>query len=132
MTTIMEWSSVLAIDHGDIDNEHQVMVELLNKLHNALQTRNMVQVSDLLEQFSSAAMEHFAMEEQLMQELGYPHLQRHKAQHDELAERAQDLHYDLIHNNIPFDEKITEFLRDWMLDHILGEDRELGLFLQNR
>ena len=132
MTMIMEWSSVLAIDHGDIDNEHQAMVELLNKLHNALQTKNMVRVSDLLEQFSSAAMEHFAMEEQLMQELGYPHLLRHKAQHDELAERTQNLHYDLIHNNIPFDEGITESLRDWMLDHILGEDRELGLFLLHR
>ena len=132
MTLIMEWSSNLAIDHGDIDNEHQAMMELLNKLHDALQSRNQMRASDLLEQFSSAAMEHFAMEEQLMLEVAYPHLPRHKAQHDELAERAQNLHYDLINNHIVFDVKITEMLRDWMLDHILGEDRELGLFLKQR
>lgn len=129
MKSLVEWNSLLAIDHDEIDGEHQAMIDLLNQLHEAVEAEKQTRVSNLLEQFSCVAMQHFATEERLMREIAYPHLERHKAQHDEFAERAQSLHEQILLGRIVLDEKLTEVIREWMLDHFQGEDRELGQYL---
>ena len=129
MKSLMEWNSLLATEHDEIDGEHQAMIDLLNQLHEAVLAEKSTLISNLLEQFSCIAMQHFATEERLMEEINYPHLERHKAQHDEFAERAQGLHEQILLGRIVLDEKLTETIREWMLDHFQGEDRELGHYL---
>ena len=129
MKSLMEWNSLLATDHGEIDGEHQAMIDLLNQLHTAILAENPTRVSNLLEQFSCVAMQHFATEERLMSEVSYPHLERHKAQHDEFVERAQNLHEEILLGRLVLNAQLTEAIREWMLDHFQGEDRELGQYL---
>lgn len=129
MKSLMEWNSLLATDHGEIDGEHQAMIDLLNQLHTAILAKNPTRVSNLLEQFSCVAMQHFATEERLMSEVSYPHLERHKTQHDEFAERAQNLHEEILLGRLVLNAQLTEAIREWMLDHFQGEDRELGQYL---
>lgn len=96
---------------------------MINRLHDCIvEPGQRVNFAGQLEQLCNYTMDHFATEEALMQQLGYPHLARHHEQHILLSRQA-------FGGELPLTTEITESLREWLLNHIQGEDRELGLFL---
>lgn len=130
MPVILEWSNQLATEHPLIDEQHQVMIAMINHLHACItEPMQRPEFSARLELLCNYAMEHFATEEQLMQQQHYPHLARHQAQHVRLTQQAYALNQRFLGGDLPLDSTVSESLREWFMDHIQGEDRELGLFL---
>jgi hemerythrin len=133
MSAIIEWSDQLTIKHEVIDQQHQVMIQMINHLHDCITKPELKsEFSSQLEQLCNYTMSHFATEEQLMQQLDYPHLARHQAQHALLTQQAFELNERFLGGDLPLDTSISEALREWLLNHIQGEDRELGLYLLQR
>lgn len=130
MPIILEWSNQLATEHPLIDEQHQAMIAMINHLHICItEPMQRPEFSARLELLCNYAMEHFATEEQLMQQQNYPHLARHQAQHALLTQQAYALNQRFLGGDLPLDSTVSESLREWFMDHIQGEDRELGLFL---
>ena len=130
MPVILEWSNQLATEHPLIDEQHQAMIAMINHLHICItEPMQRPEFSARLELLCNYAMEHFATEEQLMQQQNYPHLARHQAQHALLTQQAYALNQRFLGGDMPLDSTVSESLREWFMDHIQGEDRELGLFL---
>jgi len=130
MPVILEWSNQLATEHPLIDEQHQVMIVMINHLHTCItEPIQRSEFSARLESLCNYAMEHFATEEQLMRQQHYPHLERHQAQHVLLTQQAYALNQRFLGGDLPLDSTVSESLREWFMDHIQGEDRELGLFL---
>lgn len=130
MATIIEWSNQLVINHQIIDEQHQEMIAMINRLHGCIvDPEHRAKFADQLEQLCNYTMDHFATEEALMQQLSYPHLGRHREQHILLTQQALELNQRFGGGELPLTTEITESLREWLLNHIQGEDRELGLFL---
>ena len=130
MPVILEWSNQLATEHPLIDEQHQAMIAIINHLHICItEPMQRPEFSARLELLCNYAMEHFATEEQLMQQQNYPHLARHQAQHALLTQQAYALNQRFLGGDLPLDSTVSESLREWFMDHIQGEDRELGLFL---
>ena len=130
MPVILEWSNQLATEHPLIDEQHQAMIAMINQLHICItEPMQRPEFSARLELLCNYAMEHFATEEQLMQQQNYPHLARHQAQHALLTQQAYALNQRFLGGDLPLDSTVSESLREWFMDHIQGEDRELGLFL---
>jgi hemerythrin-like metal-binding protein len=130
MPVILEWSNQLATEHPLIDEQHQAMIAMINHLHICItEPMQRPEFSARLELLCNYAMEHFATEEQLMQQQNYPHLARHQAQHALLTQQAYALNQLFLGGDLPLDSTVSESLREWFMDHIQGEDRELGLFL---
>lgn len=130
MPVILEWSNQLATEHPLIDEQHQTMIAMINQLHTCItEPMQRPEFSARLELLCNYAMEHFATEEQLMQQQNYPHLARHQAQHVRLTQQAYALNQRFLGGDLPLDSTVSESLREWFMDHIQGEDRELGLFL---
>ena len=130
MPVILEWSNQLATEHPLIDEQHQAMIAMINHLHICItEPMQRPEFSARLELLCNYAMEHFATEEQLMRQQNYPHLARHQAQHALLTQQAYALNQRFLGGDLPLDSTVSESLREWFMDHIQGEDRELGLFL---
>ena len=130
MPVILEWSNQLATEHPLIDEQHQAMIAMINHLHICItEPMQRPEFSARLELLCNYAMEHFATEEQLMQQQNYPHLARHQAQHALLTQQAYALNQRFLGGDLPLDSTVSESPREWFMDHIQGEDRELGLFL---
>ena len=130
MPVILEWSNQLATEHPLIDEQHQAMIAMINHLHICItEPMQRPEFSARLELLCNYAMEHFATEEQLMQQQNYPHLARHQAQHALLTQQAYALNQRFLGGDLPLVSTVSESLREWFMDHIQGEDRELGLFL---
>ena len=60
---------------------------------------------------------------------GYPH---QKAAHDELIQQVVDLRTRFLEGEAVMTMDVMRFLKDWLTGHILGEDMELGAYVNSR
>jgi hemerythrin-like metal-binding protein len=77
-----------------------------------------------------AFREHCAFEEELMEQLGYPRLERHREDHRRHIEEGNRLLRELETRNDGRARKMYYCWESWSVAHYLGEDLEFGRFLR--
>ncbi len=129
----MTWRPELEVGHGTMDAEHRTLVEALNRLHEAMAAgQGRAEVDRILAFLRDYAVGHFTTEEELMVRFGYPEAATHFAEHSDLISRVSDFLSDHRAGRARPAEEILAFLESWLMDHILGQDRELGAVLARR
>jgi len=127
---ILPWSNLYSIGVQEIDDQHRVLVGLLNRLGAAREdTANSGLVGKVLASLVAYIHEHFACEERLMREHGYPSSDAHIAAHGKLFERVEQMVAQHRQGTPPTLDELTSFLRQWLISHILHTDKALGLAL---
>jgi hemerythrin len=126
------WSDAMSVGIAEIDEQHQVLVGILNRLFSAVVQRESHEtVTEILDMLVDYTNTHFGLEEKLMQDAGYDpaefaaHLQEHRA-FIEKINSAADKH--LEGKSASFE--IISFLKRWLRDHILVTDRKYSAALQ--
>lgn len=89
-------------------------------------------ISDSYRQLLAQYREHFDFEEALMAIHGYPHLARHKEDHNRYLEDGFRLLEEIDRAPDGLASRMYEWWRGWSVVHIVSEDQELGQFLQSR
>lgn len=120
----MPWNEALEIGIAEIDEQHQWLVNLTNQLHSTMSSENTdsQQIGEILEQLVDYTMNHFIVEEELFERLGYPETDAHKAQHNVFCKRIMDL-LDRHDNGEVVGVETLELLRNWLLHHICKVDK---------
>jgi hemerythrin len=72
---------------------------------------------------------HFATEEKLFRQYGYPEEAEHRAEHAKLAEQANVLVQKLQADPSRVTIATLRFLCDWLNNHILASDKKFAPFL---
>lgn len=130
---LMEWNNSLMVGHSKIDTDHKKLVDLLNRLYDAMQSGKGANVcGQILADLITYTKQHFAMEEQLMSGSGYEKLGEHKAQHAKLVDDVLAFKARLDTGATTLSVSLFRFLKDWLSNHILGSDRELVAALNGR
>ena len=123
MSKFIEWSSELSVGIEEIDTQHQVLVDLLNQIHEAIQHRHGTEATQgVIEKLGEYTRIHFAVEESLMRILHYPDYERHKSEHDNLIEQLIDLRGRLAAGKAVSFE-LAHFLKVWLTRHIMESDK---------
>lgn len=123
MSKFIEWSSELSVGLEEIDAQHQVLVDLLNQIHEAIQQRHGAEATqNIVEKLGEYTRVHFAVEESLMRILHYPEYERHKIEHDRLIQQLFDLHGRLDAGKAVSFE-LAHFLKVWLTKHIMESDK---------
>lgn len=127
-----EWAGDMVIDGGAIDQDHRLLVDLVNELHSAT-SRGAGQsvVASILRRTIDSTREHLTREEALMAQLGFPDLEAHKKGHQAFMENLYTLERQLQSGGITVATQLSRVLRDWLSLHIRRHDKEL-LHFQNR
>lgn len=127
MRTI-KWNSDLAVGIDEIDEDHRKLITYLNDLFAAcFAAQGPAVLKGTLEAMQRYTREHFSHEEDVMRKVGYPGLEEHRAQHAELISELDDLVDEFEHGaDHGLSNKTLQFLEDWLLHHILIEDRKIG------
>ncbi len=126
----IKWTSQFSVGIESIDQDHQQLVAMLNELHSAIQQgRGDALLCQMIEDLNKYALRHFAHEEMLMKECGYPQCQEHKYRHDEFREELHDLSYNDNTMKTFLTIELLEFLKDWVKDHIFREDLKMAKYL---
>ncbi len=120
---LMQWSERLSVGIQEIDEQHKVLVDLINQLHDAIvQHHGAEACGQIMDQLCEYTKIHFAVEESILRILGYPEYDDHKAHHEMLLKQVQDLRYKMNHENHSISFELLHFLKKWLTIHILEED----------
>jgi hemerythrin len=129
MARFVEWSDVLSVGIEEIDVQHQVLVGLVNEMHEAIRLRHANEVvHGILNKLAEYTRIHFAVEESLMRILDYPDYEGHKAQHEELIRSVIDLQEKVNNGKASVGFELMHFLKVWLTKHIIESDKEYGSY----
>ncbi len=118
----MEWKQEHSIGIQEIDDQHKKLIEIIVSIERAIELqRGWREIVYGLVDLKVYAKRHFEFEEALMRMYGFNEAARHTEEHQyfftRLAEIESKSIYDLA------ESELLKFLRDWLKNHILGEDR---------
>jgi hemerythrin len=131
MSEFIPWSDELSVGIEEIDEQHKVLVGLVNRMHDAIEEHHGSEaVVEILTELADYTKIHFAVEESLMRILGYPGYEDHKVIHDELLEHVVELQDKVAAGRTAISFELMHFLRTWLSKHIMEEDMQYsGFFL---
>ena len=132
MSNFVEWDDTLSVGIEEIDEQHKVLVDLVNKMHEAIHQRHGSDVViSILSDLAEYTRIHFAVEESLMRILNYPDYDNHKQVHEELLHTVADLQEKVASGKKSIGFELMHFLKTWLVKHIMEEDMQYsGFFLQ--
>lgn len=124
------WCDALSVGFPAIDNDHKKLIKLFNDAHGPADgSISRESVEKVLTELIDYTYWHFTHEETLMEEHDYDNIEAHKLQHRELADNARELHTQFVAGDETVVDVLLPFLRNWLVNHILGPDKRLGDFL---
>lgn len=132
-TFTLNWSKLYLVGVQKMDQQHQRLVQLMTQLNQSIQAGHGRQVIvPVLRELIDYTRTHFVDEEQLMLENDFPEYDAHKKDHDRfIQEVARDTREFLEGKSVP-SMKLMNFLAQWLVDHIMGYDKQLGRYLKER
>jgi hemerythrin len=119
------WNSTLEVGIKLVDTQHKVLVDLINRLHDAMKEgRGKEVLGPILAELVTYTNTHFKAEEELMVKSKYPDFAAHKKIHDDLKQQVQDLQKKFESGNTLMTIDVMTFLKDWLSKHIQGIDKK--------
>ncbi len=115
---------------AEIDEQHQRLAEMINALNRAIkEDAANVELKVMFEALSQYTRFHFETEHELMVRHGYSRQSAHDKAHDRLLADVQHFKTRLYKGGDLF---VLQSIKDWLLDHILAEDKALGEFIKQK
>ena len=123
----------LKLNVPEIDSQHETLIDLINRLHEAmLQEAGEAALDGILSQLLAHTRYHFSYEEQLMSEYRYPEYEAHKSEHNRLIQQLVDLVGRFQDGELLLSFAVVLELKGWSTAHIEKSDKLLGAFLRDR
>lgn len=126
----LTWRDGWSLDIENFDNDHKVLVVLLNQLALASLAANDTTCPEikchieLYDKLLAHIQQHFEREESFMLEVNFPDYAEHKAEHQMQLASFAALRRSLLKRStgcLSVDE--LDGVKAWFLDHVAGEDR---------
>jgi len=126
-TEKIEWHAGLETELQMIDREHQDLVGLLNRLIEMLTAgADESKWLPILDELIQHVVDHFAHEEQVMENVGYAGYLEHRSHHQQLLREVAQFRDDLAQKGGAKDTLATiRFLKFWVLKHVVQEDLKI-------
>lgn len=122
---LMSWDARYSVNEAVLDSQHQKFFSLLNsvyeKVMNSVELDNILPLIDDLQGYIQS---HFTAEEKFMQENEFQEIDAHIAKHLEFAHTIERLKADYQGDNLEVARELIIFLGEWLLQHVLKEDRK--------
>jgi len=129
----IEWQDSLSVGVKEIDNQHKRLIDKYNAFFSAYSegraNEEVIQLLGFLEDYVAV---HFADEERLQQQIGFPGYQMHKKQHLELTRKVAGLK-ERLESNGPDPSLVAStglLMTGWLIEHISVMDRAIGRFIK--
>jgi hemerythrin len=129
---LITWKDAYSVNVASIDEQHKILIGLINKLHDAMSSGQGKAVrSTVLTELAAYTRTHFSYEESLMARAIYPNLTTHRTLHRDLVARISSLESRMETGASIAIETMT-FLRNWLVEHIQQEDKGYSECLRNK
>ncbi len=127
------WKDEYSVGIESIDNDHKMLLKLINQL----QTSSLYYTG---EDFDKEALNelieytkfHFAREEKMMEENGYPDFEAHRQQHRDMTEEVISRVKAYEADSEKTVDDLLDYLKKWLINHINGTDQKYSSFLRDK
>ena len=127
----IKWTNDLSVEQHELDSHHQHMMDLINELNEALNSKEEKDiVAEVLVELSDYANYHFGAEEAMFELKHYPDAAEHIEQHMEFRERLKELDDLFQAGDDTAGTQLMDFLRRWWPNHIATFDKKYVPYLK--
>lgn len=122
---LIKWNPRYSIGHSEIDDQHKKLLAIFNHAHDMyLSGVTHQEILTIFHQLIVYTVDHFQDEEKIMLKMNVPDLDRHKLEHQELADRLHYIVDKYAHKDTAMHSlaDTMDLLKDWLLGHTLGSD----------
>jgi len=129
---MFSWSDKYSVGVQSIDNQHKEILEILNRLLQALKEGKANNViTGIVPDLEKYAVIHFQKEEFFFQRFKYSGSGDHIYEHQQFKEKIKAIKADLISGKMGFSVDLMIFLKEWIEHHILVVDKAYAECFRN-
>ena len=131
--SLITWDDKFSVDIGEVDQQHQRLVDIINELHDAMkagQGKNVL--GKILLELIQYTGSHFAAEEKYFIEFKYPDAEAHKKEHVYFVQKVLDFKEEFEQGRMTVSIELLYFLRDWLMKHIKVSDKKYAPLFQEK
>ena len=126
-----EWKAAFCVGDNRVDEQHKKIFDLLAAMHRDIYSDDANHaVKSTLKELLEYTKVHFTDEEELMRSIGYPGYASHKALHEALMDKVWALYMRSNESNTDLAIELLVFLNDWLVNHILEEDKAITAYVR--
>ncbi len=125
MEKLIEWNKELSVNIEEIDEQHKILLDIINELFNALQQgKARFMLANTLNRLTDYTLFHFQKEEEYFIQHNYILADEHKAQHLFFIEALDKLKQRFAQGDIIVSFEIMTMLKEWLQNHIKQSDKK--------
>jgi hemerythrin-like metal-binding protein len=132
--SLMKWSDSMSVGVAAADADHKKLVGMVNMLFDGVQAgKGRDAVGQILDGLINYTIEHFDREERYFAQTGYPGAAEHKAKHESLKSQVRAIQEKYKSEaELIVTLETMNFLKDWLINHIQGCDKEYAPYLNEK
>lgn len=128
---MLQWKEEYEVGVAEIDEQHQKLIDIANRVYelmrNELALDKYDQIVEILQELKEYTVYHFHFEEGLMQKAKYKKRFSHKILHQNFLAQVEAVDLSAVdENQEAYLIQIMDFIANWLIDHIVGEDKKVG------
>ncbi len=131
----VEWNDDWATGVVSIDSDHKYLVALIQKLFNGMMSEKGTHfLNTIFVEIIEYAKYHFKREERTYEQYQFDKIEEHRVLHQQLINQILNKGAKLVEkgNEQDLSFEILDFLKHWLVNHIVKEDLKFKYFLQER
>jgi len=131
---LLQWTAALSVGDDVIDAQHQELFRRVDRLLDAMARNDRSEAVRLLEFMLDYCDAHFAAEERLMADTGFPDATRHIQEHRTFRREIEALDADFLVNG-PTGRLVLQLEQltvGWLKEHVYFTDVSLGRWLSTQ
>jgi len=129
---VFSWREEYSTNVESMDKDHMFFLEKANTLYQLIVANDQQAFLETLDQMIQFAQNHFKAEESLMKAHDFPDYRIHHKKHKRIIREALEVKKKIQENRMDVDSEFVNYLKDWIINHILTEDRKYGAFLSGK
>jgi hemerythrin len=124
---LFEWNDSLKLGIAVVDRQHERLVGIINRLHEAtMEGRGTDVIGEIMDELIIYTATHFSMEEKYFDQFDYPDAEEHKREHEALIEKvaafANDFEKAPRSARSALAKELLQFLQLWWRFHMMETD----------
>ena len=131
--SFVEWKAEYSVGIDSIDRQHRKLINLINQLVTTVDYSTGAEFErEALAELVDYTRTHFSYEEKLLKDNGYPDFESHKAQHEGMIKKVNEVIAEYGQDRDTAMQNAANYLKEWLITHINGTDKQYSSFLRDK